>query len=667
MELLEILKKGKGRDIEYLKNNCDLDFTLLVKTLNELIDKEEVFFSHERYYYFDKSKYYKGICKYNKKLGIYITHNGEDISILYNKDLFIYPEDEVIYKIKNDLTLPIVITKHNLREVYCIVHKQKDGLFIDPIDNIGVKFKTIKDGFKLRNLDIVLGYVSDYDKGILKISKVIGNSNDPSVVVELILNRNKIKRNFSKEVLKEASSFKDEINIKDYPDYKDITDKFIVTIDGDDAKDFDDAISVSKDNDNYNLTVAIADVSSYVTYNSNLDKSALNRGTSIYYPSSVIPMLPFELSDNLCSLLPNKNRLAMVVEMKVNNKGEVLDYSIYKGIIKSNYRLTYNYVNKLIKEEIKDEDDELNEMINNAYELSLILQERNKDTINFESNECKFTMEDDKVINIQRRVQDKAEALIESFMILANTTVALYMKEVDNPMVYRVHDEPSKEKLLDYFDKIESLGYKFKGNKQKIYLNELKDSLDYFKDSDEYFIVSDLLLRSMSKAKYTNYCKGHFGLNLKYYCHFTSPIRRYPDLIVHRMIKKYMIDGNYDDYDSDYKLNNEIAMLASEKEVQAVRIERDIDKLRKCQYMKDKIGNKYKGIITSVTTYGFYVQILDCIEGLVHMKTLDGFYEYTKDGLTLNNKLIYKLGDEVLVEVKSVDYIKQDIDFKVLK
>ena len=384
-------------------------------------------------------------------------------------------------------------------------------------------------------------------------------------------------------------------------------------------------------------------------------------------------MLPFALSNELCSLKPNEKRLAMSVKMVIDQDGELKDTEIFESIIESKYRMTYTNVNKILDgdHETCAKYSELIPMLHEAYALSRIIRKKREDggAIDFDEDESQLVIKDQKVIDIKPRVRGESEKMIEDFMISANVAVATYMKYLDYPMIYRNHDYPKEERLLQFVEVLEGMGYVFKGNKYQIKGKQLRDCLDYYRDSDMEMIVSNLMLRSMAKAVYDNVSIGHYGLGLENYCHFTSPIRRYPDLMVHRMVKKYLLNHNhYDEMDKDMKINQNIAKSMSEKERRAICIERDVLDLKKCEYMKNKVGQVYDGIICSVVSFGFFVKLENTVEGLVHISNLDGFYEYDeKIGVLKSDDNVYQVGQRLRVKCIDVDLRRVTIDFAIFK
>lgn len=669
-DIRELLRKHKGLTAQEIESRLNVDdFSMLVRTLVELEEEDLIFVNENKYYLIDDDNYYIGKVNCNRKYGLHLYCSDILLQISDRRDVFLFPEDDVIYYVSRNKAHIVKVIRHNL--VYLVGRITRIGQYysFEPLKDVYTKFKLqnktklpIKDGL------IVKCYISDYDKRIVNVCDILGNEDDDNVLVESIIASEDIKRFFPKKVIDEANSFDENIKLEDYPDYKDLTNELIVTIDGDTAKDFDDAISVKKLEDGYRLIVSIADVSNYVMENSNLDKEAFARGTSIYYPNAVIPMLPFELSDNLCSLMPNVLRLTVTCDMKINNNGDVVDYSLYKAIIKSKHRLTYNLVNEYYAKIYSFEDEELEDMLSSAKELSKILENKRneKGYLAFASTELKFEMEGDRVVSISKREEGISEHVIETFMIAANETVASHMRYLEYPMVYRCHDVPKTDRIESFIDFVAGFGYVFKGNKHALKLKQLSECLNSFKDSDEFDVVSDTLLRSMAKAKYETVNHGHYGLGLDDYCHFTSPIRRYPDLIVHRMLKKYVFDKNFMDIDEDNKTNSRIVIKANECEKKAVNVERSIDDLRACQYMEEYLGYVFEGTINSVVSFGFFVTLDNGVEGLVHIKTLDGYYTL------IDNELVsdidsYKLGQRVKVKCMNVDKLQRNIDFIVMK
>lgn len=666
-EILKQLNKAKGMSLKELEV-LEEDFTLLSRTLLELEEDDRLFIMNGKYYPIDDEHYYVGRISVNRRNGIHILEDQFVLPVSSDKDVFLYPDDDVVYTVKKNKAVILKVVRHNLVYITGKININRKEIVFEPLKEYYTRFRLVnKSKFNLSNGIIVRCYISNYDRREITIEKILGDENDPDVLVESILSTYDVPRHFSKKVKKEVESLDKEITFEKYPEYEDLTDEMIVTIDGDSAKDFDDAIHVSKNDEGYRLIVSIADVSNYVKEDSYLDKEALLRGTSVYYPNAVIPMLPEELSNDLCSLMPGVNRLTMTCDMKLSKTGDVLDYRIYNAIIRSKHRLTYSRVNMFFDGELY-EDEKLNEMLSNALELSNIIEHKRHESgyLNFASSELEIMMEGKDVIDIKKREDGIAEGVIENFMIKANETVAGHMHYLDYPLIYRVHDNPKEDKIQSFINFVSKLGYVFKGNKFALKLAQLSECLNSFEGKDEYEVVSDSLLRSMAKAKYGTNCSGHYGLGLEDYCHFTSPIRRYPDLVVHRMLKKYVFNKDFSSIDQDNEKNEKMAIRSNEREKIATQIERDIDDLRMCQYMENYLGYVFEGTISSVTSFGFFVKLDNGIEGLVHISTLDGYFTF-EEGQLSNEEESYKLGQRIKIKVMAVDKLKRNIDMIALK
>lgn len=680
-KILNILKDGLEYSANDLKQQLDLtsskEFVELIKCLNKMIDDGLIFLNeHNKYEYINDEELFKGnlIVKRNGKC--FVIFRSEMIEVNNAGRFNVLDNDEILFRIFGHQASIVKITKHNLVYVVGIIRIRRGRKYFYADDSSFPKgYKIVNfEQFNLKDSQKVRCYISNYDKKELKIEMIIGNAYSSEVRELSILYSQDIPLEFSSTCLNEANSFNDDIEIQNYPNRHDCTNEMIITIDGDEAKDFDDAISLTENKlGNYILKVHIADVGEYVKVSSAIDKEALNRGTSIYYPAHVIPMLPNTLSDGLCSLQSNKNRLAMTVEAEYDKNGQCIRYEIYESVIKSKYRMTYNNVNK-----IYDHDGKLLEQYNEIVDMLMkckILADKinklsaEKGSIDFNSDDCQIILnKKGKVVDIKPVHPGIAEGIIECFMIEANKIVASHMHVLEYPMIYRNHDRPKEDKIAVFYNLAESLGYHFKGKKQQIYPKQLQDCLDSFKDSPEYPIMSTFLLRSMAKAVYQSECIGHFGLGLENYCHFTSPIRRYPDLQVHRMLKKYVINiPDYSAMEKDNENNILIAKRSSQREVIATKVERDIVDLKKCEYMSEHINEYFSGVISSTTSFGFYVKLENTIEGLVHVKTLDGFYNLTDDGTLLSDKHSFKIGQIVKVQCINVDLLKLDIDFCLAK
>ena len=459
---------------------------------------------------------------------------------------------------------------------------------------------------------------------------------------------------------------------------RDLTNEVIFTIDGDDTKDIDDAISIKKlDNGNYELGVHIADVSNYVKPNTALGDAAYERGTSSYLADTVIPMIPHKLSNGICSLNEGVIRLTMSCVMEINEKGKVVNYDIFTSYIKSRKKMTYKKVNDVIVRGIVAPGyEEFADKLHLMNDLSKILRKEkiSRGYMDFDLDEAKIVQDETgKAIDVIKRVRENGEKLIEDFMIAANETVANHIYQMDLPFVYRVHDTPKPEKVDDFMNLVKLMGYKLVGRYNEYSPKAMQGFLDQLHDKPEFEILSSLLLRSMRKAQYSSENIGHFSLASKAYTHFTSPIRRFPDLQVHRLLKKYLVENDMS-MTTIQTLGSslvEITRHSSEREVAAVEAERDVLDMKMAEYMEDHIGEEFDGIITTITNFGFFVELPNLVEGLVHVQTLKGdYFTYVPELLSMigkSTKKTYRLGDKVRVKCVSASKENSMIDFELVK
>ena len=506
------------------------------------------------------------------------------------------------------------------------------------------------------------------------ILKIIGHKNDPDIDILTIAYKHNIELEFSDEVKKELESIPDEVRESDKVGRTDLTSEVIFTIDGDDTKDIDDAISIKKKDNLYELGVHIADVSYYVKPGTHLYDEAYSRGTSSYLADRVLPMLPHELSNGICSLNPEVERLAISCVMDIDAEGKVVSYDIFPSVIKSRKQMTYKCVNKILEENtIPEGYEEYKDDLLLMNELAHILRKRKVKMgyIEFDIPEPKIIQDENgKCIDIVKREQREGEKLIEDFMIAANETVATHIFNMDLPFIYRVHGEPKPEKIEDFMNLLKVL--KVSVNTRGITtsgrdVNRLLDSLEGLEEKE---ILSKMLLRSMQKAIYSATNIGHFGLGLKNYTHFTSPIRRFPDTTVHQLLRTYLFDKKLDKETINYynKYLVEVAEHSSEREQAAVDAEREVDDMKMAEYMESHIGEVYEGMITTVTNFGFFVELPNLVEGLVHVSTLDGYFNYVPEMLALINQdksKMYKIGDKVTIKVLNASKSDGIIDFEV--
>ncbi len=532
-------------------------------------------------------------------------------------------------------------------------------------------FANLVDGHKVL-VDLTKQLGGRRFKGI--VVKIIGHKNDPDIDILTIAHKHNIELEFSEDVKKELESIPDKVLDSDKNGRVDLTSEMIFTIDGDDTKDIDDAISIKKTNDGYELGVHIADVSYYVRMGSSLYDAAYSRGTSSYLADKVLPMLPHELSNGICSLNPGVERLAISCVMNIDPNGNVTSYDIFESVIKSRKQMTYKCVNKILEENIIPNGyEEYKDNLLLMQELAHILRKRKikMGYIEFDIPEAKIIQDETgKCIDIVKREQHEGEKLIEDFMIVANETIATHIYNMDLPFVYRVHGEPKPEKIEDFLNMLKVLNIRVNTRGIASSPRDMQKLLTELKDYKEFPILSSMLLRSMQKAIYSPTNIGHFGLGLKNYTHFTSPIRRFPDTTVHMLLRTYLFKKELDQdtikYFSKYLI--EVADHSSEREQAAVEAEREVVDMKMAEYMESHIGEEYTGIITTVTNFGFFVELPNLVEGLVHISTLDGFYTYIPEMLALVSKdknKSYRLGDEVKIKVVNANKSEAMIDFEV--
>ncbi|MEC2063948.1 ribonuclease R [Bacillus inaquosorum] len=512
-----------------------------------------------------------------------------------------------------------------------------------------------------------------------EIETILGHKNDPGIDILSVIHKHGLPGEFPADAMEQASSTPDTIDEKDLKDRRDLRDQVIVTIDGADAKDLDDAVTVTKlDDGSYKLGVHIADVSHYVTENSPIDKEALERGTSVYLVDRVIPMIPHRLSNGICSLNPKVDRLTLSCEMTINSQGQVTEHQIFQSVIKTTERMTYSDVNKILvddDEELKQKYEPLVPMFKDMERLAEILRDKrmNRGAVDFDFKEAKVLVDDEGAVkDVVIRERSIAEKLIEEFMLVANETVAEHFHWMNVPFIYRIHEEPNAEKLQKFLEFVTTFGYVVKGTAGNIHPRALQSILDAVRDRPEETVISTVMLRSMKQAKYDPQSLGHFGLSTEFYTHFTSPIRRYPDLIVHRLIRTYLINGKVDEATQEKWAERlpDIAEHTSTMERRAVDAERETDDLKKAEYMLDKIGEEFDGMISSVTNFGMFVELPNTIEGLVHVSFMtDDYYRFDEQHFAMIGERtgnVFRIGDEITVKVVDVNKDERNIDFEIV-
>ena len=689
--------KNVGRALRYEEIDSLLNISTIEETqemsdsLLELESDGEIYHSNkDKYMLFSDSNLKKGVLRVNKKGFGFVEVNNEEedifISIDNIKDAI--DGDTVVVEVtetKDDGRREgkiLRIIKRGLSTVIGEIYFKKGIGYIIPDDK---KLKVDIEIPKNKNKGSVDGHkvvveVTDFKKRgkcFGEVVKILGHKNDPGVDILSIVAKYEIKDTFDKEVIEQLDSIPEEISEKDKVGRRDLTNENIFTIDGDDTKDIDDAISIERlDNGNYKLGVHIADVSYYVKEGTPLDDEAMERGTSVYLVDRVIPMLPHKLSNGICSLNPDVERLAISCVMEVNQKGKTVDYEIFESVIKSRIQMTYKKVNKVLEEnEIPDGYEPYEEKLRMMAELASIIRKYKieRGYLDFGVDEAKILVDENCVpTEIVLRDRGVGENLIEDFMIQANECVATHIFYMNLPFVYRVHEYPKEDKIKGFLSFVSSLGYTIPGNIKDTNPKAMQSLLEFLKEKKEFKILSSLLLRNMQKAVYLPQNLGHYGLASKCYTHFTSPIRRYPDTTVHRLLRTYLFKN---DMSADTIKHWEEKLVyvsdhSSLKERASVDCEREVEDMKMAEYMEKHIGEEFEGMISSVTNFGMFVELDNLVEGLVHITELDGYYNYDEASQSLiheNNKNKYTIGDRLLVKVIAASKEEKTIDFAIVK
>ncbi|MFZ4450934.1 ribonuclease R [Salibacterium aidingense] len=512
-----------------------------------------------------------------------------------------------------------------------------------------------------------------------KVVNIIGHKNDPGVDILTIIHKHGLPGDFPEPALEHANRVPDQISADEISQRRDLREETIVTIDGADAKDLDDAVQVKTlENGNYMLGVHIADVSYYVEEGSPIDEEAYDRATSVYLVDRVIPMIPHRLSNGICSLNPKVDRLTLSCEMEINGKGEIVDHDIFESVIRTNERMTYSDVRLILEqkdEETREKYKELVPFFEQMEELAAVLRRKRfaRGAIDFDFKEAEVKVDDDGTpLDVELVDRSVAERLIEEFMLAANETVAEHFHWMKVPFIYRIHEDPDSEKLERFLEFVTNFGYVVKGTANTIHPSAMQKVLDEVKGEPEEAVINTVLLRSMQQAKYDAENLGHFGLASDFYTHFTSPIRRYPDLIVHRLIREYLVNKNLDGKTKEAWREKlpDIAQHSSEMERRAVDAEREVDDLKKAQYMQDKVGEEFTGFISGAANFGLFVELENTIEGMVHISYLtDDYYHYDEKQYALIGERtgnVFRIGDQVEVRVLQVNLDEADIDFEIV-
>ena len=695
-DIINILKNSdKALTIYDLQDKLNLKKVEEIRELGDILRdlEEEIIIYHtnkDRYMMLEDSQLKKGIMRANKRgFGFVEVEDSED-------DIYV-SQDDMNGALHDDLVLVEITSKKNIDKLegrILKVIKRRENRYVGEInfkDDIGyitlddskikLEIKVSKED-SMNSVDghkvvVELGKKIDNNSYYGKVIDIIGHKNDPGVDILSIVYKYNINTEFPNEVKEELKTIPNEVKEEEYSERRDLRDQVIFTIDGDDTKDIDDAISIEKlNNGHYKLGVHIADVSYYVKEGAPLDDEAMERGTSVYLVDRVIPMLPHELSNGICSLNPNVDRLAISCVMEFDSNGKQLNYEIFESVIKSRIQMTYKKVNSILENnKVPEGYEEYEKDLRLMLELAQILRKEkvSRGYIDFEVDEAKILVDEEcKPTEVTLRERGAGEKLIEDFMIAANECVATHIYFMNLPFIYRVHEVPKEEKLRSYLTFVSSLGYTVTGDIKSSDPKTVQNIIKQLEDKKEFKILSSLLLRSMQKAVYKPENLGHYGLASKCYTHFTSPIRRYPDTTVHRLLRTYLFDGKID-MPTIRKWEEKLVYIAehsSARERASVDCEREVEDMKMAEYMENHIGEKYEGMISSVTNFGMFVELDNLIEGLVPLRDMKDFFNFNEENMSLvgeKSKIKYQIGDRVIVKVVRASKEEKIIDFEIVK
>lgn len=691
-KIMEIIQRPKYRGMtiqqfgEQLQITDSETFSALCKTCNHLIEENVLFMdAQNRYFTPGQLGYFIGILHLNQKGFGFVEADEQSVYIAPDALGLAIHQDKVVVKTWENPDGSqegriIQILDHAIHQVIGTI-KIKAGkkFFLADHHFHQRRFQiTNLDEFHLVNDTKVLVHIDRYDTVLLAhIEKEVGYKYDPGVDILSVLYEHDITPEFSAAVMKEVTKINDHVTEKDKIGRRSMLDHQIITIDGEDSRDLDDAVSVEVIDKGYRLGVHIADVSYYVKPGSEINTEAYARGTSVYVSDRVVPMLPHALSNGICSLNPKVERLTLTCMMDINNQGEIMKYEIFPSYIKTTERMTYTQVNAILEhdEAMCKRYAHIITLCENMQTLAKILRRRREKlgAIDFDTKEAKIIVDDQgKVKDIQVRERKEAERIIEDFMIAANECVAAHMKWMELPALYRIHETPEPKKMREFARIAMMLGYPLKADVNHVYPKQLQQLLLAAKDDEVYPVLSTFLLRSMQKARYDDHCLGHFGLGLSEYLHFTSPIRRYPDLLVHRMLHKYYFQPNQDPVKlaQDEQWMEQAGQQCSARERVAIEAERDVDDMKKAEYMERFIDHEFTGVISGVTKFGFFVELDNTVEGLVHISTLrDDYYHYDENTYSLIGERTarkYRMGQTVTVRCVDASRFKKQVDFEIV-
>ena len=686
--IIDLLKQNSSLNIidinDILGLKDPVEFSNLQETLDNMCEDGILYHSNkDKYLLFENSHLLKG------KLQLKSSGYGFVLDTGLEKDIYINEKD-INGALDGDIVAVEITNKRDFEGKIVKILKRNDKVLVGEVVVIDNKFYVSIDK-KGNNIyipnDKLNGAVEGHKVVVKRDEKkrtmgeivtIIGHKNDVGVDILSYVYKYEFKPNFPDDVMLEIDAIPDSVLESELEGRVDLRDKKVFTIDGADTKDIDDAIYCYKNEDNtYTLGVCIADVSHYVKMGSKIDVEAYERGTSVYLVDRVLPMLPHKLSNGICSLNPEVDRLALSCIMKIDNKGNVIDYDICESVIRSRKKMTYDAVNSILENNVVPPGyEEFVDDLKLMNELSNILRKKMvaRGYIDFDTKEAKILVDENcHPYEIKLREQRTGEELIENFMIVANETVAssIFYRSDDVPGIYRVHDKPNEAKLQSFTEFLSSHGYSVVGKKRgNITVKDLRNIIDQIDDERVKPILNELLVRSMAKAVYSNENIGHFGLGSRCYSHFTSPIRRYPDLVLHRLVKLY--NGSYD-YDLIDYFKKELPIICehtSERERAADSCERDVDKMKMAEYMEDHIGEVFKGVISGVQEFGIFVELPNTVEGLIRVEDLPGYYTYNEKAMTLfdkKSKRRFGFGDDITVKVVKASRETSTVDFELVE
>lgn len=694
-KIIQILRsRNKALSIEELdhelKNTTVEQFQELERLMEELCSEYTVHRTNkDRYMLFERGPLKKGYLRVNRKGYGFVDLEDEE-------DIFI-PIDHMNGALHNDLVVAEVLGRREKGKlegrILKVLERNLDTVVGEFYLKDG-KGYIIPDESKLKmTIEIAKGHIHgavDGHKVLVKILeliggntysgevlKVLGHKNDPGVDILSIVYKYNIEDVFPDEVYEQLKTIPDEVLEEDRKGRVDLTDQVIFTIDGADTKDIDDAISIEKlENGNYKLGVHIADVSYYVRENTPLDQAAMNRGTSVYLVDRVIPMLPHQLSNGICSLNEGVDRLAISCVMEIDEKADVVDYDIFQSIIRSRKKMTYKDVNSILEFDVIPSGYEpYAHDLKLMEELAQLLRKakNQRGYLDFDVDEAKILVDENcHPIDIVKRERGVGENLIEDFMIMANECVARHIFYMELPFIYRIHEYPKEEKIRDFLSYIGTLGYHYKGNLKDMSPRTVQGLIHYLKDKKEFKILSSLLLRNMKKAVYRPENLGHYGLASKCYTHFTSPIRRYPDTTVHRLLRTYLFDHDLDNETIQHWQEKLVFVSdnSSARERDSINCEREVEDMKMAEYMEDHIGEEFEGMISGVTNFGLFIELDNLVEGMCRLSEMKDFFHFNEATMSVvgeRTKKKYSLGDRVLIKVIAASKEEETIDFEILK